>query len=96
MFVQKTVSQGKTSNTIYEQLDKQEKRMVALILECTDQLNPRQMLYLNYVIRKKIASIYPNWDNLHFSPNSPYLREFSMMPTMKNAKNLNDLRTCHR
>ena len=66
--------------------------MVALILECTDQLNTRQMLYLNYVIRKKIANIYPNWDNLHLGPDSPFLKEFLVMPTMKSLRNLNDLK----
>lgn len=91
--VQKSVGRTKKETTIYEPLQSHHKRIVSELLYNIDQLNSRQILYLQYVLRKKLSVIYPHWENLHFNPDSPYLRDFLIMPLLKNVQNLYELKT---
>lgn len=94
--VHKNVNPSAPNATIHEELDKHQKNIVKTLLQYTDSLNSRQLLYLNYAIRQRIESTLPNWDNLHFNPDSPSRRDLQLMPTILGHKDVSEVKTIQK
>ena len=90
--VHRSTSQGAVIGTIFEELNPQQKSILKILLDYTSRLNSRQLLYLNYAVRQKINSTFPNWENIHLSPDSPYRRDLQVMPTVSAAQDLWELK----
>lgn len=90
--VHKHSNQNLPIGTIYEELNKHQKRLVLGLLKFSDKLNVRQMAYLQYAIRDRVNALYPNWRNLHWNPDSLYRKEFLVMPTAASLQHLNEMK----
>ena len=87
---------GAPNSTIYEELDKHQKKIVKTLLNYTDGLNSRQLLYLHYAIREKIATTMPSWDNLHLNPDSSSRRDMQVLPTLSALKDIYEVKTIQK
>lgn len=90
--VNKNSNRNDPVGTIHEELNKHQKRLVLSLLKFSDKLTVRQMMYLQYSLRSKLNAIYPNWRNLHFNRDSPYRRDFFLIPNLSSLRHLNDLK----
>lgn len=59
-------------STVFDQLNPHERKISYAVTKYTSNLSPKQMLYLNLILRHKINNEYPNWNTLHLSPEAPF------------------------
>lgn len=60
------------SSTVLDELSAHERKVSHTVCAFAGELNMRQQMYLNLAIRQRINSEYPDWQKLHFSPESPF------------------------
>jgi hypothetical protein len=76
---------GTVSNSIFEELIPEERKVVSLISKFVGRLNARQLAYLNLKVRENIDSQVPNWENLHLNNDSPSKRDILLLPTLRKS-----------
>lgn len=76
---------GAVSNSIYEDLIPEEKKVVSLLSQFLAKLDTRQLSYLNLKIRERLDSQIPHWENLHLNNDSPSKRDILLLPILRKA-----------